>query len=83
MVAADARGRGVAGKLCKHSLVTARTSGFQAMQFNAVVERNEPAAHLWQKHGFVVIGRIIGRVPLAFRHPRHGVADLLIMHRYL
>ena len=53
------------------------------MQFNAVVARNEPAAHLWQKHGFVVIGRIIGRVPLAFRHPRHGVADLLIMHRYL
>jgi GNAT superfamily N-acetyltransferase len=79
MVASDARGRGVAGELCEHSLATARTSGFQAMQFNAVVARNEPAVHVWQKHGFV----IVGRVPRAFRHPRHGLTDLLIMHRYL
>jgi len=79
MVAPDARGRGLAGELCEHSLATARASGFQAMQFNAVVARNEPAVHLWQKHGFAIVGRI----PNGFRHPRHGLTDLLVMHRFL
>jgi hypothetical protein len=49
------------------------------MQFNAVVADNAAAVHLWQKHGF----SIVGRVPQAFRHPRYGLSDLLIMHRFL
>jgi GNAT superfamily N-acetyltransferase len=79
MVAPDARGRGIAGKLCEHSLAVAREAGFQAMQFNAVVAANAAAVHLWQKHGFA----IVGRVPRAFRHPQVGLTDLLIMHRFL
>lgn len=79
MVAPDARGRGIGSRLCEHSLAIASAAGFRAMQFNSVVATNGPAVHLWEKHGFVVVGR----VPRAFRHPVHGLTDLLIMHRFL
>jgi GNAT superfamily N-acetyltransferase len=79
MVAPAARGGGVGGTLCEHSLETARTAGFLAMQFNAVVASNVAAVSLWQKHGFV----IVGRVPKAFRHAREGLTDVLVMHRFL
>jgi ribosomal protein S18 acetylase RimI-like enzyme len=79
MVAPSARGRGVGGTLCEHSLATAREAGFLAMQFNAVVASNVAAVNLWQKHGFVVVGR----VPKAFRHASQGLTDILVMHRFL
>jgi ribosomal protein S18 acetylase RimI-like enzyme len=79
MVAPSARGRGVGGTLCEHSLATAREAGFLAMQFNAVVASNVAALNLWQKHGFVVVGR----VPKAFRHANQGLTDILVMHRFL
>jgi hypothetical protein len=49
------------------------------MQFNAVVETNGAAVHLWQELGF----QIIGTVPEAFDHPSHGLVGLHIMHRRL
>ena len=79
MVAADARGRGIAGALCAHSLDEARRDGYRAMQFNCVVSTNEVAVRLWQKHGFA----IIGRVPKAFRHSRLGLVDAFVMYREL
>ena len=79
MVAPSARGQGVGGTLCEHSLATAREAGFLAMQFNAVVASNVAAVNLWQKHGFVVVGR----VPKAFRHATQGLTDILVMHRFL
>jgi len=79
MVAPSARGRGIGGTLCEHSLATAREAGFLAMQFNAVVASNVAAVNLWQKHGFVVVGR----VPKAFRHAKQGLTDILVMHRFL
>jgi ribosomal protein S18 acetylase RimI-like enzyme len=79
MVAPSARGRGIGGTLCEHSLATAREAGFLAMQFNAVVASNVAAVNLWQKHGFVVVGR----VPKAFRHATQGLTDILVMHRFL
>ncbi|WP_347259698.1 GNAT family N-acetyltransferase [Rudaea sp.] len=79
MVAAHARGQGLAGKLCEHSLATARAAGFLAMQFNFVVGTNEVAVNLWQKHGF----RIVGTVPKAFRHAQRGLVDIHVMHRIL
>jgi ribosomal protein S18 acetylase RimI-like enzyme len=79
MVAADARGRGVASAMCAHSLATARAAGFLAMQFNFVAVSNEGAVRLWRKHGF----EVVGRVPEAFRHRRRGLTDVLIMHRRL
>ncbi len=79
MVAPQARGKGVAGMLCEHSLRVAREAGFLAMQFNYVAASNEVAVKLWQKHGFA----IIGRVPQAFRHAQLGLTDVFVMHRYL
>lgn len=79
MVAAAARGRGVATRMCEHSRELARTLGYRAMQFNAVVSTNESAVKLWQRLGF----EIIGRVPEGFRHPRLGFVDTLIMYQRL
>lgn len=79
MVAASARGRGVGEALCRHSLAQARQAGFTAMQFNFVVSSNQAAVRLWQRCGF----EVVGRVPGAFRHPRLGPVDGLVMHRTL
>ena len=79
MVSPQARGRGIAGKLCEHSLEQARRAGFRAMQFNYVVSTNAVAVKLWQKHGFAIVGRI----PNAFRHARLGLVDVFVMFREL
>jgi len=79
MVAPDARRKGIAGRMCEHSLEVARQAGFLAMQFNFVVSNNEVAVRLWMRHGF----EIVGRVPQAFRHSRLGLTDVFIMHRIL
>ncbi|MDB5306958.1 MAG: ywnH [Gemmataceae bacterium] len=79
MVAAAARGRGLASALCGHSLDTARRLGFRAMQFNFVVSSNEAAVRVWEKHGFAVVGRL----PKAFRHAARGFVDALVMYREL
>ncbi len=62
-----------------HVLAWARRAGFRAVQFNAVVETNAPAVALWQSLGFT----IVGTVPEAFHHPRHGYVGLHVMHRSL
>jgi ribosomal protein S18 acetylase RimI-like enzyme len=77
MTAPWAVGRGVARAMCAHSLERARARGYRAMQFNFVVSTNERAVRLWQDCGFEVVGRL----PLAFQHPRHGYVDALVMYR--
>jgi RimJ/RimL family protein N-acetyltransferase len=79
MTAPWATGRGIARAMCMHSLDYARARGYRAMQFNFVVSTNERAVRLWQDCGF----KIVGRLPLAFRHPVHGYVDALIMYRAL
>jgi len=79
MTAPAARGRGIARTMCAHSLETARTAGFRAMQFNLVVSTNNGAVKLWQAMGFAVIGVL----PAAFDHPAHGPVDALVMYRAL
>ncbi|WP_367873430.1 N-acetyltransferase family protein [Luteolibacter sp. Populi] len=79
MTASAARGRGIAGKMCEHSLHLAKSLGFQAMQFNIVVATNTVAVKLWQKHGF----RIVGTLPKAFHHAVSGVVDAHVMFREL
>jgi ribosomal protein S18 acetylase RimI-like enzyme len=74
-----AAGRGIARAMCRHSLDRARDRGFRAMQFNCVVASNERAVGLWRSCGF----EIVGRVPDAFRHPRLGYVDTLVMYRPL
>jgi ribosomal protein S18 acetylase RimI-like enzyme len=49
------------------------------MQFNFVVSTNNDAVHLWQKAGFCVVGRL----PDAFLHPKHGPVDALVMFQTL
>jgi GNAT superfamily N-acetyltransferase len=76
MVAADARGRGVGTALCADALAWARAAGFAGMQFNAVVESNSSAVHLYERLGF----QILGTVPRAFDHPVHGRVGLHLMY---
>lgn len=79
MTAPHARGLGVGEAMCRHSLDQARTFGFRAMVFNAVVSTNSGAIRLWQRCGFA----IVGTVPGVFRHPAHGEVAVHVMHRTL
>jgi GNAT superfamily N-acetyltransferase len=76
MVDPAAQGRGVGRALGEHVVAWARESGYRAIQFNAVVETNAGAVHLWQSLGF----RILTTVPGAFDHPQHGFVGLHVMY---
>ncbi|MER5793592.1 GNAT family N-acetyltransferase [Streptomyces sp. NPDC001980] len=71
-------GQGIGRALAEHVLAEARSHGYRAMVFNAVVETN-PAVALWTSLGFT----ILGTVPQAFDHPKHGPVGLHIMYRAL
>ncbi|GAB7036381.1 MULTISPECIES: GNAT family N-acetyltransferase [Catenuloplanes] len=77
MVAPDARGSGVGTALCAFALDWARADGYAAMQFNAVVESNHAAVHLYRKQGF----DILATVPRAFAHPTLGRVGLHLMYQ--
>src|SRR6516165_10553345 len=53
-----ATGRGVARRMCEHSLGYARSRGYRAMQFNFVISTNERAVRLWQSLGFEIVERL-------------------------
>ncbi len=75
----EATGRGVARRMCTHSLAQAQHRGFRAMQFNLVVSTNSAAVHLWHSLGFETVGRLPG----AFLHPKSGYVDALVMFKVL
>lgn len=52
------RGKHVGEKLVTDCLEKARSHGFKLMQFNAVVESNVHARHLYERLGFVPLGMI-------------------------
>lgn len=79
MVDPDQQGRGVGRALGTYVIEWARAAGFHGMQFNAVVETNHGAVKLWQDLGFA----IIGTVPDAFDHRRHGLVGLHVMYQRL
>lgn len=79
IVAASARGQGVATAMCEHSQARAVEFGFRAMQFNLVVSTNRGAVRLWKKLGF----QTVGTLPGAFRHPEEGYVDALVMSKQL
>ena len=79
MTAEGEQGRGVGRAMCLDSLDRARAHGYAAMQFNFVVGSNERAVGLWRDLGFEEVGRLPG----AFRHPRLGEVDALVMYRRL
>ncbi|MGW0334906.1 N-acetyltransferase family protein [Streptomyces sp. NPDC003011] len=78
MVDPDQGGRGYGRALAAHVLSAAEAAGYRGMVFNAVVETN-PAVKLWTSLGFT----ILGTVPDAYDHPRHGRVGLHIMYKAL
>jgi GNAT superfamily N-acetyltransferase len=72
-------GRGVGRALGEHVLEQARTDGYTAMVFNAVVETNTNAVRLWRSLGF----EVLATVPEGFNHPIDGYVGLHIMYRRL
>ena len=69
------QGQGIGRALGDYVVGWCRSAGFASIQFNAVVETNAAAVHLWQSLGFA----IIGTAPAAFNHPDHGLVGLHIM----
>ncbi len=79
IVAENARGRGVASRMCEHSQAEALRLGYRAMQYNLVVKTNEASVYLWKKMGFTIVGTLPG----AFLHPAHGYVDAFILYKEL
>ncbi len=59
-VSSKERGRHIGEKLVKDCLVMAKQTGFKVLQFNAVVESNVHARHLYERLGFKQLGVIPG-----------------------
>ncbi|MFC1799145.1 GNAT family N-acetyltransferase [Thermodesulfobacteriota bacterium] len=79
MVSFKARRKGLATAMCEHSQKVALELGYKAMQFNLVASSNQGAVKLWNKLGF----KTVGRLPKAFKHPRRGYVDALVMYKWL
>ena len=75
----DHRGVGIGYALGLESIIDAKQYGYKAIQFNYVVSTNAKAVALWQSLGF----KIIGTMPQGYRHERHGLVDVYMMHRFL
>lgn len=54
------RGKHIGEQLVSDSLVQGKAAGFRILQFNAVVENNIHARHLYERLGFVHLGTIPG-----------------------
>jgi ribosomal protein S18 acetylase RimI-like enzyme len=77
MTSPSAEGQGIGRAMGEFSLVEAKRLGYKAMQFNFVIASNERAIRLWEKLGF----KIIGEIPEAFNHKKHGLTNAFIMYR--
>lgn len=75
MVDPAARGRGVGRALGEELVRWAREGGFRGIQFNAVVETNTGAVHLWRSLGF----EVLTTVPEAFDSRGRGLVGLHVM----
>ncbi|SDB61919.1 GNAT family N-acetyltransferase [Butyrivibrio sp. INlla16] len=62
-VSSKCRGQHIGEKLVMDCLAKAKDLGFRVLQFNAVVESNVHARHLYERLGFVQLGTI----PSGFR----------------
>ena len=62
-VRSDSRGRHIGEKLVKDCLAQAKAHSFKLIQFNAVVDSNVHARHLYERLGFAALGSI----PRGFR----------------
>ena len=62
-VSSESRGKHIGEQLVKDCLVQAKKCGYGILQFNAVVESNIHARHLYERLSFVQLGTI----PKGFR----------------
>jgi len=76
MVNPQHQGQGVGLALANFMIAWARDSGYHSIQFNAVVETNGGAVHLWESLGFTTLAT----VPQAFDHPQRGLVGLKVMY---
>ena len=72
-------GRGVGRALGVYAIEWARRNSYSGIQFNAVVETNAAAVHLWQSLAF----KIMTTVPEAFDHRTNGRVGLHVMYQKL
>jgi len=79
MVDPERHGRGVGRALGDYLIDWARRGGYHGIQFNAVVETNAAAVHLWQALGF----EIMTTIPEAFDSAGHGLVGLHVMYQKL
>lgn len=79
MVSSKFGGKGFGKMMGEFALEEAKKLGFQAMQFNFVIESNLHAVRLWKNLGFEEIGKI----PEAYRHPELGLVPALILYKKL
>ena len=70
------RGQHIGEKLVKECLVQAKLHGFGILQFNAVVESNIHARHLYERLGFVKLGT----VPRGFRMKDGHYEDICLYY---
>lgn len=73
------RGKHVGEKLVSDCLAQAKKLGFGILQFNAVVENNVHARHLYERLGFVQIGT----VPRGFRMKDGSLENICLYYHEL
>lgn len=70
------RGKHLGEFLVKHSIEMAKELGFKGMQFNAVVENNYAARHIYKKVGF----KEVGVIPNGFMLKDGSYSNMYIMY---
>ncbi len=76
-VRSDMRGQHIGEKLVLDCLDAAKQLGFKILQFNAVVENNIHARHLYERLGF----NEVGRIPEGFRM-KDGHYENIVLYYY-
>jgi L-amino acid N-acyltransferase YncA len=71
-VSRESRGRHIGEALVRDCLEKGKEKGFRILQFNAVVASNASARHLYEKIGFLQLGRI----PEGFRMKDGSYEDI-------
>lgn len=79
LVDPENQNHGVGRALGDYVIRWAQRQHYRGIQFNAVVETNVAAVHLWQSLGF----RILGTVPGAFHHRTRGFVGQHVMFKEL
>ncbi|MGI6109462.1 MAG: GNAT family N-acetyltransferase [Eubacteriaceae bacterium] len=78
-VSSESRGLHIGEKLVRDCLIQGKTLGFKVLQFNAVVDSNIHARHLYERLGF----ELLGTVPEGFRMKDGHYEDICLYYQVL